>query len=140
VDVVFKKKSMVKSVIYLLFSYQTGYIMWHSRLMIYISFGCTSGNVTLYTLSDSWIIYKVLLHWISNLHIFFLLMNILYCIFCLKDAFLDVFVKQLLGSRTNPQVQLLVSVDTYDKTKCFLSEDIKRNNIYIYIWNWDFWS
>jgi len=26
-DVVFKKKTMVKSVIYLLFSYQTGYIM-----------------------------------------------------------------------------------------------------------------
>ena len=32
---VFNKK-MVKSVIYLLFSYQTGYIMWHYRLMIYI--------------------------------------------------------------------------------------------------------
>jgi hypothetical protein len=31
---------MVKSVIYLLFSYLTGYIMWHSRLMIYIPFGC----------------------------------------------------------------------------------------------------
>jgi hypothetical protein len=36
---------MVKSVIYLLFSYQTGYIMWHSRLMIYIPFGCASGNI-----------------------------------------------------------------------------------------------
>ena len=33
---VFKKKTMVKSVIYLLFSYQTGYIMWHSRLRVYI--------------------------------------------------------------------------------------------------------
>jgi hypothetical protein len=31
-----KKKPMVKSVIYLLFSYQTGYIMWHPRLRIYI--------------------------------------------------------------------------------------------------------
>ena len=41
---VFNKK-MVKSVIYLLFSYQTGYIMWHSRLMIYIPFGCASGNI-----------------------------------------------------------------------------------------------
>ena len=40
-------KKMVKSVIYLLFSYQTGYIMWHY-------------NVTLYTLSDSWITYNVL--------------------------------------------------------------------------------
>jgi hypothetical protein len=27
----------------LLFSYQTGYIMWHSRLMLYIPFG--SGNI-----------------------------------------------------------------------------------------------
>jgi hypothetical protein len=27
------------------FSYQTGYIMWHSRLMIYIPFGCASGNI-----------------------------------------------------------------------------------------------
>jgi hypothetical protein len=35
-------KKKVKSVIYLLFSYQTGYIMWHSRLMIYIPFGVTS--------------------------------------------------------------------------------------------------
>jgi hypothetical protein len=39
------KKTMVKSVIYLLFSYQTGYIMWHSRLMIYIPFGCASRNI-----------------------------------------------------------------------------------------------
>jgi hypothetical protein len=31
-------KKKVKSVIYLLFSYQTGYIMWHSRLKMYISF------------------------------------------------------------------------------------------------------
>jgi hypothetical protein len=31
--------------IYLLFSYQTGYIMWHSRLRIYIHFGFTSGNI-----------------------------------------------------------------------------------------------
>ena len=30
------KKTMVKSLIYLLFSYQTGYIMWHSQLSIYI--------------------------------------------------------------------------------------------------------
>jgi hypothetical protein len=30
---------------YMLFSYQTGYIMWHSRLMIYIPW---AGNVTLY--------------------------------------------------------------------------------------------
>jgi hypothetical protein len=29
-----KKNPMVKSVIYLLFSYQTGYIMWHSRLRV----------------------------------------------------------------------------------------------------------
>ena len=36
---------MVKSVIYLLFSYQTGYIMWH--------------YMTLYTLSDSWITYNI---------------------------------------------------------------------------------
>ena len=42
-DVVFKKK--FKSVIYLLFSYQTGYIMWHSRLTMYIPFGCASGNI-----------------------------------------------------------------------------------------------
>jgi hypothetical protein len=41
---VFNEK-MVKSVIYLLFSYQTGYIMWHSRLMLYIPFGCASGNI-----------------------------------------------------------------------------------------------
>jgi WD40 repeat protein len=40
--------------IYMLFSYQTGYIMWHSRLRIYIPWGA-AGNVTLYTLSDSWI-------------------------------------------------------------------------------------
>jgi hypothetical protein len=38
-------KTMVKSVIYLLLNYQTGYIMWHSRLMIYIPFGCASGNI-----------------------------------------------------------------------------------------------
>ena len=38
-------KKKVKSVIYLLFSYQTGYIMWHSRLTMYISFGCASGNI-----------------------------------------------------------------------------------------------
>ena len=31
-DSVLKKKTMVKSVIYLLFSYQTGIYMWHSRL------------------------------------------------------------------------------------------------------------
>jgi hypothetical protein len=31
--------------IYLLFSYQTGYIMWHSRIMLYIPFGCASGNI-----------------------------------------------------------------------------------------------
>jgi hypothetical protein len=37
--------NMVKSVIYLLFSYQTGYRMWHSRLKIYIPFGCASGNI-----------------------------------------------------------------------------------------------
>jgi hypothetical protein len=36
---------MVNSVIYLLFSYQTGYIMWHSRLMMYIPFGCALGNI-----------------------------------------------------------------------------------------------
>jgi hypothetical protein len=48
------KKTMVTSVIYLLFSYQTGYIMWHSRLRIY-----KAGNVTLYTLSDSWITYNI---------------------------------------------------------------------------------
>jgi hypothetical protein len=36
---------------YMLFGYQTGYIMWHSRLMIYIPW---AGNVTLY-ISDSWI-------------------------------------------------------------------------------------
>ena len=41
---VFNKK-MVKSVIYLLFSYQTGYIMWHSRLMIYIPFGCAPQGI-----------------------------------------------------------------------------------------------
>ena len=35
-DSVFKKNPMVKSVIYLLLSYKTGYIMWHSRLKIYI--------------------------------------------------------------------------------------------------------
>jgi hypothetical protein len=29
---------------YMLFSYQTGYIMWHSRLMIYIPFGA-EGNI-----------------------------------------------------------------------------------------------
>ena len=44
---------------YMLFSYQTGYIMWHSRLRIYIPRGAAegniAGNVTLYTLSDSWI-------------------------------------------------------------------------------------
>jgi hypothetical protein len=33
------KKTLVKSVIYLLFSYQTGYIMWCSRLRIYIPRG-----------------------------------------------------------------------------------------------------
>jgi hypothetical protein len=44
-DVVFIKKTMVKSVIYLLFSYQTGYIMWHSRLMIYIPFGYKAFNL-----------------------------------------------------------------------------------------------
>jgi hypothetical protein len=38
-------KKMVKSVIYMLFSYQTVYIMWHSRLMLYIPFGCASGNI-----------------------------------------------------------------------------------------------
>ena len=32
---IWKKKTMVKSVIYLLFSYKTGYIMWHSRIRIY---------------------------------------------------------------------------------------------------------
>jgi hypothetical protein len=41
---VFNKK-MVKFVIYLLFSYQTGYIMWHSRLMIYIPWGAAEGNI-----------------------------------------------------------------------------------------------
>jgi hypothetical protein len=38
-------KKKVKSVIYLLFSYQTRYIMWHSLLTMYIPFGCTSGNI-----------------------------------------------------------------------------------------------
>ena len=33
---IWKNKIMVKSVIYLLFSYHTGYIMWHSRLRVYI--------------------------------------------------------------------------------------------------------
>jgi hypothetical protein len=52
-DVVFKKKR-VKSVIYPLFSYQTGYILWHS-------------------LSDSWITYNITnlacytyFHWFFN--------------------------------------------------------------------------
>ena len=44
-DVVFKKKTMVKSIIYMLFSYQTGYIMWHSRLRIYIPWGAAKGNI-----------------------------------------------------------------------------------------------
>jgi hypothetical protein len=30
---------------YLLFSYQTGYITWHSRLRIYIPLGGASGNI-----------------------------------------------------------------------------------------------
>ena len=38
-DYVSKNKTMVKSVIYLLFSYQTGYIMWHSPKRIYITSG-----------------------------------------------------------------------------------------------------
>ena len=33
---IWEKKTMVKSVIYLLFSYHTGYIMWHSRLRVCI--------------------------------------------------------------------------------------------------------
>jgi hypothetical protein len=37
------------SIYYMLFSYQTGYIMWHSRLRLYIPWGA------LYTLSDGWI-------------------------------------------------------------------------------------
>ena len=30
---------------YMLFSYQTGYIMWHSRLRIYIPWGAAEGNI-----------------------------------------------------------------------------------------------
>ena len=30
---------------YMLFSYQTGYIMWHSRLRIYIPWGTAEGNI-----------------------------------------------------------------------------------------------
>jgi hypothetical protein len=30
---------------YVLFSYQTGYIMWHSRLKIYIPWGAAEGNI-----------------------------------------------------------------------------------------------
>ena len=46
------KKTMVKSVIYLLFSYHTGYTMWHSRLMIYIPFGSYQ---TGYIMWHSWL-------------------------------------------------------------------------------------
>jgi hypothetical protein len=35
---------------YMLFSYQTGYIMWHSRLMIYIPWGAAEGNIEHQTL------------------------------------------------------------------------------------------
>jgi hypothetical protein len=65
VGVCILKKPMVKSVIYLLFSYQTGYIMWHSRLRIYIPFGCASVNIepkpgmSHYIPSDSWITYNI---------------------------------------------------------------------------------
>jgi hypothetical protein len=34
-----KHEESTNCIYYLLFSYQTGYIMWHSRLMIYIPFG-----------------------------------------------------------------------------------------------------
>jgi hypothetical protein len=34
-----------RSLYYMLFSYQTGYIMWHSRLMIYIPWGAAEGNI-----------------------------------------------------------------------------------------------
>jgi hypothetical protein len=30
---------------YMLFSYQTGYIMWHSRLRIYIPWGAAEGKI-----------------------------------------------------------------------------------------------
>jgi hypothetical protein len=39
---------MVKSVIFLLFSYQTGYIMWHSRLRIYIPLRLVYSSHVLY--------------------------------------------------------------------------------------------
>jgi hypothetical protein len=39
--------TVAKSIIYLLFSYQTGYIMWHSRLRIYNPWGAYICNMEL---------------------------------------------------------------------------------------------
>jgi hypothetical protein len=47
-------------VYYMLSSYQTGYILWHSRLKIYIPWGAAEGNIDhkpgmSHYMSDSWI-------------------------------------------------------------------------------------
>jgi hypothetical protein len=44
---------------YILFSYQTGYTMWHSRLRIYIPWGCASGNILYIISRECHIIYPV---------------------------------------------------------------------------------
>ena len=38
-------KNKMCNIYYMLFSYQTGYIMWHSRLRIYIPWGAAEGNI-----------------------------------------------------------------------------------------------
>jgi hypothetical protein len=65
------KKTVVKSVICLSCSYQTGYIMWHSRIMIYIPWGVYSENKRgIYfspqkRLKDGW--RNITLHWINGI-------------------------------------------------------------------------
>ena len=74
---------MVKSVIYLLFSYQTGYIMWHSRLRIYIPLGADIYIADL-TEGAKWFVitlikivlqYVILYYRFSLLHIFALVLQ-----------------------------------------------------------------
>jgi ABC-type phosphate/phosphonate transport system permease subunit len=108
------KKTMVKSVIYLLFSYQTGYIMWHSRRMIYIPFGCASGNIDPKpTLSDSWLTY-------NNV-------SILYCCNCWYN-YECIFVIAPWGTLIGIKILILILIFKNKRINCRFLKIIHCSN------------
>jgi hypothetical protein len=78
----------------MLFSYRTGYIMWHFRYQtgsgnVTLYTLSDSGNVTLYTLSDSWITYIILPFQTSWDNFRLLVRSVLLIVFCVMFLSLD---------------------------------------------------